>query len=104
MSRPRVRWDRGFESGSLQRRVCKPSVPRERFGSVQSTAVKAAFVTCFIPYRDRWCAADRRRSDGHPVLRELHFSNTEHCRFASNWSVRLLRPRHSDHHPNARPA
>jgi hypothetical protein len=35
--------DRWF-SISLQRRVCKPSVPRERFGSFQSTAVKAAFV------------------------------------------------------------
>jgi hypothetical protein len=32
----------------------------------------------FIPYRDRWCAADRRRSDGHPVPQALHFSNTEH--------------------------
>ena len=25
----------------------------------------------FIPYRDRWCAADRRRSDGHPVLKRF---------------------------------
>jgi hypothetical protein len=46
----------------------------------------------FIPYRDLWCAADRRRSDGHPVPQALYFSNTEHCRFASNWSVRLLWP------------
>jgi len=35
----------------------------------------------FIPYRDRWCAADRRRSDGHPVPQALHFSNTEHCEY-----------------------
>jgi len=31
---------RRFESGFLQRRVCKPSVPRERFGSLQSTKLR----------------------------------------------------------------
>src|SRR6516165_3063675 len=30
-----LRGDRGFESGSLQQRVCKPSVPRERSGFTQ---------------------------------------------------------------------
>src|SRR5260370_20453441 len=34
-----VTGDRGFESISLQRRVRKPSVPRERSASLQSAAV-----------------------------------------------------------------
>jgi len=28
---------------------------------------------------ESWCAAEGRRSDGHPVPQALHFSNTEHC-------------------------
>jgi hypothetical protein len=39
------------------------------------------YAGCFIPYSDRWCEADRRRSDGHLVPQALHFSNAEHCRF-----------------------
>jgi hypothetical protein len=38
------------------------------------------FAGRFVRYRDRWCTADRRRSDGHPVPQALHFSNSEHVK------------------------
>jgi len=103
-------------------RVSPDCFPSSRPGRDRERGTAMIYAGRFIPYRDRWCAADRRRSDGHPVPQALHFSNTEHCenlrqipgasgplsqcgrrdrrarrsltsaRFASYWSVRLLRP------------
>ena len=73
-------------------RVSPDCFPSSRPGRDRERGTAMIYAGRFILYRDRWCAAEGRRSDGHPVPQALHFSNTEHGRFASNWSVRLLRP------------
>jgi hypothetical protein len=60
-------------------RVSPDCFPSSRPGRDRERGTAMIYAGRFIPYRDRWCAADRRRSDGHPVPQALHFSNTEHC-------------------------
>jgi hypothetical protein len=60
-------------------RVSPDCFPSSRPGRDRERGTAIIYAGRFIPYRDRWCAADRRRSDGHPVPQALHFSNTEHC-------------------------
>jgi hypothetical protein len=41
--------------------------PSSRPGRDRERGTAMIYAGRFIPYRDRWCAADRRQSDGHPV-------------------------------------
>ena len=60
-------------------RVSPDCSPSSRPGRDRELGTAMIYASRFIPYRVRGCAADRRRSDGHPVPQALHFSNTEHC-------------------------
>ena len=60
-------------------RVSPDCFPSSRPGRDRERGTAMIYAGRFILYRDRWCAAEGRRSDGHPVPQALHFSNTEHC-------------------------
>jgi hypothetical protein len=58
-------------------RVSPDCFPSSRPGRDRERGTTIIYAGRFVPYRDRWWLADRRRTDGHPVPQALHFSNQD---------------------------